>query len=143
MIAVLGGLFVTAFLSATLLPGTSEIALAGIVSAASVPAATAVLVATVGNTAGSVVNWGLGRFFIQFRGRRWFPVAPAQLERYGQWYRRWGLWSLLLSWVPVIGDPLTVAAGIARTPWPLFAIIVFVAKGARYLVVAGAVDWLM
>ena len=143
MTAILGGLFLSAFLSATLLPGTSEAALAGIVAASQVPPSIAILVATIGNTAGSCVNWGLGRFFVHFRDRAWFPVSPAQLDRYGSWFRRWGVWSLLLSWLPVVGDPLTVIAGMARTHWLVFTSIVFVAKGARYLFVAGVTNWLI
>ena len=139
MTGLLASLFVAAFLSATLLPGSSELVLAGLVSAGEAPAGLAVLVATIGNSLGSCVNWGMGRYLAHFRDRRWFPVKPAAYERYAGWYRRWGLWSLLASWVPVIGDPLTVIAGVARTPLPVFAMIVFVAKGMRYRVVAGLV----
>lgn len=143
MVSVLAGLFVTAFLSATLLPGSSEAVLAGVLAASTVPAGVAVAVATVGNTLGSCVNWGLGRYFARFRDRRWFPLPAKRFDRYSEWYRRWGVWSLLLSWVPVIGDPLTAIAGVARTPFALFVAIVFLAKGARYLVLAGAVSMLI
>lgn len=141
MMTLLAGLFLSAFLSATLLPGSSEVFLAGILSQNSAPVGLAVFVATVGNTAGSCVNWYIGRFFAHFRYHRRFPVNPGQYEQYSSWYRRWGIWSLLLSWVPVIGDPLTVIAGAARTPIVLFTGIVFVAKGVRYLFVAGLVGF--
>ncbi len=133
-------LFVSAFLSATLLPGSSEVMLAGILAAGKVSTGLAIGAATAGNTLGSCVNWGLGRFFAHWRGHKWFPVADESYARYSDWYNRWGLWSLLLSWMPVIGDPLTVLAGVARTPLPVFVIIVLVAKALRYLVVAGVVQ---
>lgn len=93
-------------------------------------------VATLGNTAGAAINWGLGRFAVQWRERRWFPVQPVALDRAAGWFRRWGLWSLLFSWVPVIGDPLTLAAGLLRIPFSRFLLLVAIGKAARYLAVA-------
>ena len=139
---LLGSLFVSAFLSATLLPGTSEIALTGVIAADRVPVVTAILVATIANTLGSCLNWGIGRYFAGFQDHRWFPVPAGKFNRYSDWFRRWGLWSLLMSWVPVIGDPLTVIAGIARTPIVIFTLIVFIAKGVRYVMVAGVLNLL-
>jgi membrane protein YqaA with SNARE-associated domain len=139
VVSVLASLFVSAFLAATLVPGVSEVALSGVVATKAAPAGLAILVATVGNTLGSCVNWGLGRYFAHLRHHRWFPVPAEKFERYSDWFRRRGVWLLLLSWMPVIGDPLTVIAGIARTPLALFTAIVFLAKGARYLILAGAV----
>jgi len=141
-ITLLGSLFLSALLSATLLPGTSEITLTGMIAAGHIPVVTAILVATIGNTLGSCLNWGIGRFFAGFQNRRWFPVPADRFGYYSEWFRRWGLWSLLLSWVPVIGDPLTVVAGIARTPLLIFTSIVLVAKGIRYMIVAGVLDLL-
>ena len=63
-----------------------------------------VLVASLGNTLGSVVNWALGRAIHRFRDRPWFPASPAAMARAEGWYRRWGYWSLMLSWAPIIGD---------------------------------------
>ena len=92
--------------------------------------------ASVGNVLGSVINWLLGRGIHRFRHRKWFPVKPAALARAESWYRRYGKWSLLLSWAPVIGDPLTVIAGVLREPLPIFLILVTLAKVARYVVLA-------
>ena len=79
----------------------------------------------------------------QFQDRRWFPVKPAQLARAEAQYRRYGRWSLLLSWAPFIGDPLTVVAGVLREPLPSFLLIVTIAKGGRYLIViALTLAWL-
>jgi membrane protein YqaA with SNARE-associated domain len=140
---LLASLFVSAFLSATLLPGTSEITLSGMIAAGHVPVVAAILVATIGNTLGSCLNWGIGRFFAGFRSHRWFPVPASRFDYYSDWYKRWGVWSLLMSWVPVIGDPLTVIAGAARTPIVIFTLIVFIAKGIRYMIVAGILDLLI
>ncbi|RWN03580.1 MAG: DedA family protein [Mesorhizobium sp.] len=96
-----------------------------------------------GNVLGSAVNWGLGRGIERFRDEPWFPLRPARLNRATNWYRRYGRWSLLLSWMPIVGDPLTVVAGVLREPLWSFVAIVTVAKVSRYLVVAAAVLGLM
>lgn len=129
------GLFAAAFVAATLLPAQSEGLLAGLVVAGYLPWLL-VLVASVGNVLGSTVNWFLGREVMRFADRRWFPVKPAQLARAQAWYARYGKWSLLLSWMPIIGDPLTLAAGVMREPLRVFLVLVTVAKVARYVVVA-------
>jgi membrane protein YqaA with SNARE-associated domain len=137
--AIYGGLFAVAFAAATILPAQSEAALAGLLATDSFSPAMLVLVASLGNVLGSVVNWGLGRGIERFRDRPWFPLRPAMLNRATSWYRRYGRWSLLLSWMPIIGDPLTVVAGVLREPLWSFVAIVALAKVSRYLVVAGAV----
>ncbi len=131
------GLGVTAFLSATLLPGSSEAALAASLTLGQASAASAIAVATLGNVAGSCLNWALGRFASHWRDHPRFPVSPEQIARAELFYRRWGVWSLLLSWVPVIGDPLTVVAGFLRTPMLLFLPLVTIGKLARYLALVG------
>ena len=137
MVEILTSLFFVAFLSATLLPGSSEAMLAGVLASGHSSTAMAIIIATLGNTLGSCVNWAIGRYLAHFRTAKWFPVKPQKFERYNAWYAKWGIWSLLLSWAPVIGDPLTVIAGVARTALPIFLIIVLIAKFLRYLVVAG------
>ncbi len=137
-VSTLAGLFALAFAAATLIPAQSEAALAALVVAGGLPVAILVAVASLGNVLGSVVNWGLGRFIERYRDRRWFPVRPEALARAARWYGRWGHWSLLLSWVPVIGDPLTVAAGVLREPLWRFVLVVGLAKTGRYIVVAAA-----
>ena len=78
------------------------------------------------------------RFLIRFADRRWFPFSQAQMDRGTGWYSRWGHWSLLASWVPVIGDPRTLVAGVLREPFWRFALIVTLAKGGRYLLLTWA-----
>jgi membrane protein YqaA with SNARE-associated domain len=129
-------LFLAAFLAATIVPAQSEAVLVGLILAGDQPLLVLLLVATLGNVLGSVVNWGLGRFIEHFRDRPWFPVSPHKLARAEAWYRRFGIWSLLLSWVPVIGDPLTVVAGLLRTPFLTFLVLVTIAKAGRYAVLA-------
>jgi membrane protein YqaA with SNARE-associated domain len=128
------GLFLSAFISATLFPGGSEAVLVGLLLYTEESAAILLLVATVGNVLGSAVNWGLGRWIERFRSKPWFPVSEDALSRAQNWYQRYGKWSLLLSWVPVIGDPLTVAAGLMRERLLVFLLLVTVAKFGRYLV---------
>lgn len=135
----LAGLFAAAFLSATLLPGSSEAALIAALGSGQAEFAPALVVATVGNTLGSCVNLYLGRFVAHWRGHRFFPVKEADFDRYAALYQKYGLWSLLASWVPIIGDPLTVMAGVFGTPLRLFVPIVAFAKLIRYLAIAGAV----
>lgn len=129
-------LFAVAFLSATIFPAQSEFVLAGMLVSGAYDTTVLLAVATVGNTAGACVNWVLGQFIHSLESRRWFPVSRPKLARAELWYRRWGKWSLLLAWTPVIGDGLTVIAGIARVPLAAFVAIVGIAKGARYLVLA-------
>ena len=137
-----GSLFIVAFLAATILPAQSEAGLAALILASPVSVALLVATASLGNVLGSMVNWYLGRGISRFTGKRWFP-AYTQLSRATSWYGRYGRWSLLLSWVPIIGDPLTVVAGIMREPLLRFLLIVGIAKTGRYTVVALlALQWL-
>ncbi|MEP1091120.1 MAG: YqaA family protein [Rhizobiaceae bacterium] len=135
MIAYLG-LFLSALLAATILPMQSEAVLVGLLVAERGSVAVLLLVATVGNVLGGVINWALGRFLLHFQHKRWFPVSDQQLDRAQNWYRRCGRWSLLVSWVPIIGDPITVVAGVMREPIATFLVLVTLAKGTRYLVLA-------
>ncbi len=129
-------MFLVAFGAATLLPGGSEALLVGLLLSERYLLWLLLLVATVGNVLGSLVNWWLGLYLQRFQNRRWFPVSPVQLARGRLHYHRYGRWSLLLSWAPVVGDPLTLVAGIMREPLWSFLVLVSIAKAVRYLVVA-------
>jgi len=139
VLAAYGGLFLAAFVAATILPAQSEAVLVGLLAAGSYSPTLLVIVAGTGNVLGSVVNWLLGLGIERFRHARWFPVNAESLERAGNWYRKYGWWSLLLSWAPIIGDPLTVAAGIMREPFFRFVLVVSIAKFGRYLLLAAVV----
>lgn len=140
-LAVYAALAISAFTSATLLPGSSEAVLLTLLALGRGNPLALVVVATAANVLGSLVNWILGRFFSAFRDRRWFPVDESTYNRSAEWYRRYGVWSLLLSWLPVVGDPLTVVAGALRIGVTRFLVLVTIGKAARYLFIAGAYIW--
>ena len=126
------GVFGAAFLSATLLFGVSEAAL--LVAAAQQDARLLplFLAATAGNVTGAIVNFVLGRFLLRFENRRWFPVGPENRSRAQALFERFGRPVLLFSWLPLIGDPLTLAAGLLRMPFSVFFVYVTIGKAARY-----------
>ncbi|MBP2303259.1 YqaA family protein [Azospirillum picis] len=134
-----GSLFLVALAAATIFPAQSEILLAGLHASGNYDDAMLILAATAGNVAGSTVNWALGRYLMHFQDRRWFPVPRRLVERATGWYQRFGVWSLLLAWVPVIGDPLTLVAGILRVDLRLFLLLVTIGKAARYVLLIVAI----
>ena len=133
-------LFISAFTAATILPAQSEALLAYQVSLNPSYTAQLITVATIGNVLGSIVNWWLGRLAKKFKNKSWFPVSEGKLLQGEQYYRKYGRFSLLLSWVPFIGDPITIAAGVPREPLWSFVTLVSIAKCSRYLFVVGAVS---
>ena len=142
-VADYGGLFLAAFVAATLLPAQSELVLTGLLASGNYSPVALIAVASAGNILGSVVNWLLGRAIEHFRDRPWFPVKPHALKRAEGWYHRYGRWSLLASWAPVIGDPLTVVAGVLREPFWSFLLLVAIAKIGRYVILALAAQSLL
>ncbi len=135
-------LFVMCFLAATILPFSSEAVLAGLLAGSAQSWAGLIAVASIGNVLGSATNWLIGRGLSAARTHPRFPVDAAKLQRAETWYRRWGRWSLLASWVPVVGDPLTIVAGFLREPLWIFLLLVAIAKTARYIAVAAiAAQW--
>ena len=135
--AGLGGLFLAAFVASTLFPASSEAVLAGLVASGAYEPWLLIAVASAGNVLGATVNWALGRWAAE---TRWVQ-GNARLAQASLWFQRYGPWSLLLSWLPVIGDPLTLAAGLARLRFPLFVLPVAVGKVGRYLAVFYLADW--
>lgn len=133
--SILFGVFSAAFLSATLLVGVSEAALLAAASLPQAPLFLLFLAATLGNVLGAVVNYALGRFLTRFEDRRWFPVSPANRRKAERLFARFGRPILLFSWLPVVGDPLTLAAGLLRTPIPIFLVYVTAGKATRYAVI--------
>ena len=138
------GLFFAAFGAATLLPMQSEAVLVGLLLTEQYSAGWLLAVATTGNVLGSAVNWVFGRYIERYRHKRWFPVSAKKLQQAQDSYQKYGRWSLLLSWMPIIGDPLTVVAGVMREPFWRFMLIVSIAKFSRYLVlVAITLGWVV
>jgi membrane protein YqaA with SNARE-associated domain len=137
--ATLAGLFASAFLAGSILPAQSEAVLAALLIAGQLPAWLLVAVASVGNIAGACLNYALGRSVDRFRHRRWFPLDQAGWDRSAAWFNRWGVATLLFSWLPVVGDGFTLLAGAVRTPLWLFLLLVSIAKTGRYLVLAALI----
>ncbi|OAP35176.1 hypothetical protein AU381_25855 [Sinorhizobium glycinis] len=137
-VAAYVSLFLVAFGAATILPFQSEPLLVGLIASGRFSLLGLVVVASVGNILGAVCNWVLGRFIDRFHDRPWFPVKEASLKGASAWYRRYGRWSLLLSWMPLFGDALTVIAGVLREPLWSFVVLVTLAKASRYVVLAAA-----
>ena len=131
------GMFFVALVAATLLPAQSELVLAGLLISGEQPAWILIIVATVGNSLGSSINWLLGIYFYRFNEKSWFPIKKDKLDKAVVVYHKYGRWSLLCSWMPFIGDPLTLVAGMLREPFGSFFAIVLFAKAIRYFVVAG------
>lgn len=127
-------LFGAAFLAATILPFYSEALLVLLLNGGADPALL-LAAAVVGNTLGALVNWYLGLFLLRFQNRRWFYFKPQQIDCGQRWFNRYGKWSLLFAWLPIVGDALTLIAGVMRVPLLLFAVLVGLGKAARYGVV--------
>jgi membrane protein YqaA with SNARE-associated domain len=137
-VLTLMGLALWAFLSATIIPLSSEAALWAAIKTTTIAKTWLLTAAIVGNVGGAIFNWWLGHLALAYQEHKWFPVSMANLDAAAERFQRWGKWSLLLSWVPIVGDPLTLAAGLFRVPiWQFFALVT-VGRAARYIVVAYA-----
>jgi membrane protein YqaA with SNARE-associated domain len=136
------GLFFAAFVAATVVPFQSEVIFVALQVADRVPVTWLIIVASIGNTLGALVNYYIGSGIARFEGKSWFPATPAQMTRMEQWFQRWGVWVLLVSWLPA-GDVMTVMAGVMRTRLWLFVLLVGIAKTTRYvglaLITAGVI----
>ena len=130
------GLFLSAFLAATLIPAQSELSLGYLVINTDYSMVLLVAVASLGNTTGATINWFIGRGVARSVVRsekiktsmHYWPIVNR--------YKKYGQWTLLLSWAPIIGDPITVIAGIIKVPLKTFLLIVALAKTSRYVVIA-------
>lgn len=133
------GLFSMSFLAASLLPMSSEVLFATLFSAGYEPCILWFW-ATAGNTLGAALNWLLGAYFLHFESYRWFPFRRSKARQRAQaWFQRYGVWSLLFAWLPLVGDGLTFAAGLMRVRFTLFLLLTGMGKGARY----AALVWLL
>ncbi len=139
MIAALTGLFAATFLAATIVPFQSEVVFLGLQLAGMAPLVLLIVVASLGNTLGAFVNYWIGARLEDAGAHRWMRIDEAKFARARRWWERWGVWSLLLSWAPVLGW-FTVVAGAMRTPLWQFALLVTIAKTGRFILLglAGA-----
>ena len=126
-------LFIISLLAATILPLSSEIVLTTMSLTNLFEKNILLIVASFGNILGSVFNWYLGKKITIFQDRKWFPVSPKQLNKSQKYFQKYGLWSLLLAWVPIIGDPLTLLAGVLKVRFSIFFILVSISKISRYV----------
>jgi membrane protein YqaA with SNARE-associated domain len=128
-------LFFISFLAATILPFSSELTLAGLISTSNYDNLLLLVFASFGNVLGSVFNWGLGFYVRNLTIKKWFPFKETQIERSSKWFSKFGKWSLLFAWVPIVGDPLTFVAGLLRVRFLDFIILVAIGKVSRYLII--------
>ena len=128
-------LFAISFLAATILPFSSELTLAGLMATSSYDNSLLLIVASFGNILGSIVNWILGFYSRNLAIKKWFPFKETQIERSSKWFNKFGRWSLLFAWIPIIGDPITLAAGLLRVKFIEFIILVTIGKVSRYFLI--------
>ena len=126
-------LLIISFLAATILPLSSELILSTMLLTDSFDKYLLLVVASFGNIFGSSVNWYLGKKILIFKDKKWFPVNEKQIAKSEMYFKKYGIWSLLLAWVPIIGDPLTVIAGILRVNFFTFLLLVSISKTSRYI----------
>ena len=126
-------LLIISFLAATILPFSSEVVLTTMFLSNSFETYLLLIFASIGNILGSITNWYLGKKITIFQDRKWFPVSSDQLNRSQKYFQRYGLWSLLLAWVPIIGDPITLLAGVLKVRFGIFFLLVSISKISRYV----------
>ena len=129
-------LFTISFLAATILPFSSELILASMLSIESYDGTLLIIFSSLGNILGSVFNWVLGFYFIKLQNKKWFPFNQEQISKSSLWFGKYGKWSLLFAWMPIIGDPLTFVAGTMKTKFFIFLILVGIGKLSRYLLIS-------
>jgi len=128
-------LFIISFLAATILPLSSELTLSGLMATSNYDSLLLLIVASFGNVLGSVFNWILGFYTRNLTTKKWFPFKEKQIKKSLKWFNKFGRWSLLFAWVPVIGDPLTLVAGLLRVKFVDFLILVTIGKVSRYFLI--------
>ena len=128
-------LFLISLLAATILPFSSEVTLATLIASSNYNNLSLLIFASLGNILGSVVNWVLGFYSRNLATKRWFPFKDKQIKKSSSWFNRFGKWSLLFAWVPIIGDPLTLVGGLLRVKFIEFLILVTIGKVSRYIVI--------
>ena len=134
-------LLIVSFTAATIVPFSSEILLATLIASQQYNAFLLLITACCGNILGSIINWILGFYFAFFLKKKWFPLKENQINRATDFFNKYGKWSLLFGWLPIIGDPLTFVAGTLRYSFIPFFILVSIGKAGRYLVIYFSTLW--
>lgn len=128
-------LFLSSLIAATIFPVGSEVIIAKLTYEQNYNKLLLLTIASVGNSLGAVFNWLLGYNVMKLKNKKYFPLKEEQIKKHSKLYQKWGAWSLLFSWLPIIGDPLTVIAGIFRTNIWLFLLLVAIGKTTRYAII--------
>lgn len=136
-------LFSTAFLAGSLFPAQSEAVFVALLTQANHQPLLLLLSASIGNILGSCLNWYLGLHLQRFQHHKWFPFSQTQIQKAEHFYQNYGFWSLLLSWLPIIGDPLTLIAGVLKECFWCFLLLVSIAKTGRYFILLLSVQYFM
>ena len=139
------GLFLTSLVAGTclpFLPGSSELAMAGLIAAQVAPPSALVATAVIANVTGATLNYVIGRNVAGLADRRWFPLSQTTLDKAAGWFNRYGVWTVALCWVPTFGDAITVVAGLLRADLRRFAALVLAGKLFGHVAVALSVTWL-
>jgi membrane protein YqaA with SNARE-associated domain len=137
-------LFITSLIAGTILPflpGSSEMAMAGLLATGTGAPALLIATAIVGNIIGATANYLVGWNVARFSGRRWFPLSPSAMQRTTEWFRCYGIWLILMCWLPTAGDAITVVAGLLRADLRAFLILATIGKAFGHLAVASGVGW--
>ena len=129
-------LFIVSFLAATILPFSSEAILSTYLLSETYNKFLLIFFASFGNILGSIFNWFLGIYFLKFQDKKWFPFTNTQIDRSSRWFIKYGKWSLLFAWVPIIGDPITFIAGTMRIKFLIFLLLVSFGKIMRYFFIS-------
>ena len=141
MLMVYLSLFTVSFLVATIIPFGSEMYFATLLAMGNYNSLLLLIAASIGNILGSVFNWICGYYAAYFLKKKWFPIKQKQIDKASIFFTKYGKWSLLLGWVPFIGDPITFVAGTLRYSFFPFLILVSIGKVGRYLVVYFSTLW--
>lgn len=128
------GLFLVSFFAATILPFSSEAVLAAM-TLGGWSGQSLLIVASVGNTLGGLTNYAIGRWIPEKKLANWLGLDTKEASRWKKPIERYGPFAALLCWLPVIGDPIAIALGVFRVPFTSTAILMFVGKALRYVVV--------
>ncbi len=134
-------LFALSFMVATIIPFGSEVYFGTLLSLGKYNSLLLLVSASIGNVLGSVFNWVCGYYVNYFIKKPWFPISENRIQKGTEIFNKYGKWSLLLSWVPFIGDPITFVAGTLRYSLIPFVILVSIGKVSRYLVIYFSILW--
>ena len=136
------GVFLVSLLASTLIPFSNEVVVMAM-PALGYEFWQIIIWATAGGYAGSLFNYFVGKKGGEFVLSRWVKVKPERWAQAEEAFQRWGNWALFFAWLPFIGDPLTIVAGVFHVDWRLFSVLVFTGKFLRFIVLLQVVYWVL